>query len=115
MKKFFGSTIPFLLFHLVCCGGFIIFLATSGYLLIIRQEGDKKRFLLPLLLLGGLFFFLHHSYNKHCDKKGCKTLEDYFILILFYITFSFLLGLAFMIYVFIPWWIPGYKGGLLLP
>lgn len=115
MKKFFGSTIPFLLFHLICCGGFIIFLATSGYLLVIRQEGDKKKFLIPLLILGGLFFWLHRSYGKHCEKKGCKTFGDYLILILFYVTFSMILGFAFMIYIFIPWWIPGYKGGLLLP
>lgn len=115
MKKFIGSALPFLLFHLVCCGGLIIFLATSGYLLLIRQEGDKKQFLTPLLILGGLFFWLHRRYNTHCRRKGCKTFADYVILIVFYITFSILLGLAFMIYVFIPWWIPGYKGGLLLP
>lgn len=115
MKKFIGSVVPFFLFHLICCGALIIFLATSGYLLLIRQEGDKKTYLIPLLLLGALSFFIYNRYSKRCDQKGCKTTGDWMILIVFYIAFSFLFGLAFMIYVFIPWWIPGYKGGLLLP
>lgn len=115
MKKFIGSVVPFFLFHLVCCGGLIIFLATSGYLLLVRQEGDKKTYLIPLLVLGGLVFYFHNRYNKRCNAKGCRTWVDWLILAAFYVTFSFIFGLVFMIYVFIPWWIPGYKGGLLLP
>lgn len=115
MKKFIGSVVPFLFFHLICCGGIIIFLATSGYLLLIRQEGDKKIYLIPLLLMGALSFFIYNRYTKHCDRKGCKTILDWLILIAFYTTFSVIFGLAFMIYIFIPWWIPGYRGGLLLP
>ena len=115
MKKFIGSIVPFFLFHLVCCGGLIIFLATSGYLLLVRQEGDKKIFLLPLLLLGGIFLFLYQYYGRCCEKKGHKNIGDHLLLISFYVVFSIIFGIAFMIYVFIPWWIPGYKGGLLLP
>lgn len=115
MKKFIGSVVPFFLFHLVCCGALIIFLATSGYLLLVYNEGVKKTYLIPLLLLGGLAFFIHNRYEKRCHDKGCKTWFDWIVLISFYIMFSFIFGLAFMIYVFIPWWIPGYKGGLLLP
>lgn len=115
MKKFFGSVVPFLLFHLVCCGGLIIFLASSGYLLLATQEGEKKQYLIPLLLLGGIAFLVHNIYGKHCEKKGHIDILDRIILILFYIAFSAIFGIAFMIYVFLPWWIPGYKGGLLLP
>lgn len=115
MKKFIGSVIPFLLFHLFCCGALLIFLTTSGYLLLIRNEGRNKTFLIPILLLGGLFFFLHWYFGKCCEKKDHKTFGDHTILIILYIAFSFLLGIAFMIYVFIPWWIPNYTGGFLLP
>ena len=115
MRKFIGTTIPFFFFHLICCGALLIFLTTSGYLLLIREEGRNKTFLIPILLLGGLFLFLHWYYGRCCDKKNHKTLGDYSILVILYISFSFLIGAAFMIYVFIPWWIPNYKGGFLLP
>ncbi|MCL4387209.1 hypothetical protein M1307_02310 [Patescibacteria group bacterium] len=115
MKKFIGSVIPFFLFHLVCCGALIVFLATSGYLLLIRQEGDKKTFLIPLLLLGGVLFWLHGRYDKRCCERGHKSFADQVVLISLYVAFSMIFGFAFMIYIFIPWWIPGYKGGLLLP
>ena len=115
VKKFIGSVIPFFFFHLVCCGALLIFLTTSGYLLLIREEGRNKTFLIPTLLLGGLFLFIHWHYGRCCDKKNHKTLGDYSILVILYISFSFLIGAAFMIYVFIPWWIPNYKGGFLLP
>ncbi|OGK23469.1 hypothetical protein A3A46_03435 [Candidatus Roizmanbacteria bacterium RIFCSPLOWO2_01_FULL_37_13] len=115
MRKFIGTTIPFFFFHLVCCGAFLIFLTTSGYLLLIREEGRNKTFLLPLLLIGGFFFSLYSYYGKCCDKKDHKTWVDQMILLMLYISFSLLLGVAFMIYIFIPWWIPNYKGGFLLP
>ena len=115
VKKFIGSTIPFFFFHLVCCGALLIFLTTSGYLLLIRQEGDKKVLLLPLLLVGGIFFFLHWYWGRCCEKKGHKSIVDHIFMITLYIAFSFIFGTAFMIYVFIPWWIPNYKGGFLLP
>lgn len=115
MKKFIGSVVPFFLFHLVCCGALIIFLATSGYLLLIRQEGDRKTFLLPLLAIGGILFFLHRRRKQCCEKKGHTSMGDHIFMITLYIAFSFIFGTAFMIYVFIPWWIPGYKGGILLP
>lgn len=115
MKHFIGSIIPFLLFHLVCCGGFLIFLTTSGYLLLVRREGSNKLFLLPLIGLGALFFILYRRQIKHCAMKGHSTAMDHSVTIITYILFSLMLGIAFMIYVFIPWWIPDYKGGALLP
>ena len=115
IKKFFGASIPFLLFHILCCGGLLFLLVSSGYLLILRQEGTNKVFLIPLLILGGLSFWLYHHYGNCCKKKGHKTLSDYFITFLLYFTFSLIFGFILMIYVFIPWWIPNYKGGFLLP
>lgn len=115
MKNFVGPIIPFLLFHLVCCGGLLIFLTTSGYLLLVRQEGANKLFLLPLVALSVLFFVLYIRKIKHCKMKNHTTMGDRGIIALTYVLFSLLLGIAFMIYVFIPWWIPSYKGGLLLP
>lgn len=115
MKKFLGSIVPFFLFHLVCCGGLLIFLTTTGYLLIIREEGRNKAFFLPLLAVGGFFFLLYSLHGKHCEKKGHKTLGDYSMSIFFYIGFSIIFGALLMIYIFIPWWIPNYKGGFLLP
>ena len=115
MKHFIGSIIPFLFFHLVCCGGFLIFLTTSGYLLLVRREGSSKLFLLPLVGLGILFFTLYRRQVKHCNIKNHSTVMDHGIIMITYVLFSLFLGIAFMIYVFIPWWIPNYQGGALLP
>jgi len=115
VKKFVGTVIPFFFFHLICCGAFLIFLTTSGYLLLLRKEGTNKTFLIPALFLGGVFFFLHWYYGRCCDKKGQRNLGDHALLIFLYIAFSLIFGIAFMIYIFIPWWIPNYKGGFILP
>lgn len=115
MKKFIGSTIPFLLFHLVCCGGLLILLTASGILLTVRQEGSNKYFLIPAILIAAVFIWLHHRHGKQCEMRGQKTAGDYVVSIILYAIFSIVLGLIFMIYVFIPWWIPNYKGGFLLP
>lgn len=115
MKKFIGATIPFFLFHIVCCGGLLIFLTASGLLLTMKQEGTNKYYLIPALLLSALFIFLYNRHNKACHLKGGKTFSDHLISISLYLIFSMILGFIFMIYIFIPWWIPGYKGGFLLP
>ncbi len=115
MRKFIGTTIPFFIFHIICCGALLVFLTTSGYLLLIREEGRNKTFLLPLILLGLVLFLLHWYYGRCCDKKAHKSLGDHTLLTVLYIVFSFAFGVAFMVYVFIPWWIPNYKGGFLLP
>ena len=73
----------------------------------MREEGRNKYFLFPILILGGLFFYLYHRNEKCCGNR--------FLTIVLYIGFSLIFGVAFMVYVFIPWWIPNYKGGYLLP
>lgn len=115
IKKFVGSAIPFFFFHLVCCGSLLILLTTSGYLLFIRQEGNRKLLLIPLLLLGIILFFLHSYWGSCCKRKGHTSWKDYVLLTILYIGFSLIFSLAFMIYLFIPWWIPNYRGGFLLP
>lgn len=115
MKHFIGSIIPFLIFHIVCCGGFLIFLTTSGYLLLVRQEGSNKLFLLPLLALSIVFFIIYIRKLRHCKIENHSSMMDKGIIVITYALFSIMLGIAFMIYVFIPWWIPGYQGGALLP
>lgn len=115
MKKLFGGILPFFIFHLFCCGALLIFLTTSGYLLLISREGQRKTYLIPVLLISAIFLSLYHRHGARCRLKEYKTPADHLMGILLYVGFSFLLGLAFMIYVFIPWWIPNYTGGPLLP
>lgn len=103
MAKFFGSIVPFFVFHLFCCGALLGILITTGYLYLLSQEGQNKIFLLPALGLTIIFFWLH----KNVDNRLAS--------ILLYALFSLLFGLIFIIYIFIPWWIPNYKGGILLP
>jgi len=82
MKHFIGSIIPFLLFHIVCCGGFLIFLTTSGYLLLVRQEGTDKLFLLPLLAISIIFFALYMRKIKQCKMKNHSTMMDKGIIVM---------------------------------
>ncbi len=115
MKKIIGLAIPFTFQHIICCGAFLFFLVSSGYLLAFRQEADNKIYLLPSLLVVGILLFLHYYYGRCCKTKGHKTIVDHTILFLLYILISFVIGILFMIYIFIPSWIPGYTGGPLLP
>ena len=115
MLKFIGAAIPFLFFHLLCCGALLFFLVSTGYLLLLSNEGKSKIFLIPVLLLGALFLWLHHRHGKCCEEKGYQTFGDRALGIILYMVFSFIIGIAFMIYVFIPWWIPNYNGGIILP
>ncbi len=115
MKDFLGGIVPFLVFHVFCCGALLIFLTSSGYLLILSREGKQKTFLIPVLLLMSVLFFLYKRHGNSCHIKAFKTPGDHVLTILLYVGFSLPVGIAFMIYVFIPWWIPNYTGGPLLP
>lgn len=70
---------------------------------------------MPLFLFGILFFVLHHYHGKYCERKDFKTFSDYALGIFLYTVFSLIFSLIFMMYVFLPWWIPTYQGGPLLP
>lgn len=115
MIKLLGSVVPFLIFHLFCCGALLGMLITTGYLYLFSQEGERKTLFLPTLGLAILFFWLHRHHSKCCEEKGEKTITDHVISVSLYLFFSLLFGLIFIIYFFIPWWIPNYQGGILLP
>ncbi|MBI2086131.1 hypothetical protein HYT74_02200 [Candidatus Daviesbacteria bacterium] len=59
IRKFSGAAIPFVLMHLLCCGGLLFLLISSGYLLILRQEGTNKIFLIPFLLRSSSLWNMH--------------------------------------------------------
>lgn len=115
MKKFVTLTIPFFLQHLLCCGALLFFLVSSGYLLLLREEATRKLFLLPGGIIVIAIFLLYRSRKQQCSKKEYMNAKDELIINSLYLLFSFLLSLLFMIYIFLPWWLPNYKGGALLP
>lgn len=115
MKKFTPFIIPFFLQHVLTCGVLLFYLVSSGYLLLLRQEADNKIYLLPGLMITGLLFIVFRNVDSNCEKNGHRSLRDYCLLFFLYGIFSILLGIVFMIYIFLPWWLPNYKGGPLLP
>ena len=115
MRKAIGAVVPFLFMHLLCCGALLFFLISGGYLLLLRQEGTNKFFIIPALIVVGGIFWLYKYHGKCCQKKGYKSYGDHIIHYSLYILFSIILGIMFIIYIFIPWWIPNYRGGILLP
>lgn len=115
MKKVLGFMIPFTLQHIICCGALLFFLISSGLLLKFSQEGRNRIYLLPALLFVSLLILLYFYYGRCCKRKGHKSVLDHIYLFILYLFISFTVGIIFMIYVFIPSWIPGYQGGPLLP
>ena len=113
--KVVGGIIPFLATHLLCCGELLYFLWSSGLLLVLAKEGRSKVFLIPILAIASVFFVLHRKHKKACAIEGHMPLADKLLNIFFFLSFYLLFSLAFLIYIFIPWWIPGYDGGLILP
>ena len=115
MRHFIGAITPFLFIHFICCGALLFFLVSSGYLLLLSLEGSNKFFLIPSLLLTLLLFWLNYRHRRGCQLKGHKTFKDCFIGLTLYLLISLTAGFIFIIYIFLPWWIPGYQGGMLLP
>jgi len=115
MKHFIGAITPFLFIHLICCGALLFFLVSSGYLLLLSREASNKIFFLPALLLTALLFWLYLHHHRSCTFKGYKTFNDRLAGLALYLLLSLTAGFIFIIYIFLPWWIPGYQGGMLLP
>lgn len=115
MKKVTGLIIPFLVTHILCCGAILYFLWSSGLLVLIAREGRGKTYLFPILIVGLVFFWLHQKHKKTCHLKGRLGRGDQIINLIFFLTFYMTMSLIFIVYIFIPWWIPGYDGGLILP
>lgn len=97
------------------CSVAIGFLIASGGLLLLANEGRQKTFLIPLLLILGGIIFWYRKNKKHCAQKGCETMGDMMLKMTLYMAISILTSVLFMLYIFIPWWIPGYQGGALQP
>lgn len=115
MKKALGAALPFLMMHALCCGTVLVFLVSSGYLLALRQEGSTRTWLFALL---GVFFAtlaLQTWHRHHCAQAALSGKKHDVMRIAFSIVISLMLSLMFMVYVFLPWWIPNYNGGMLLP
>lgn len=104
-----------LVFHLFCCGALLGVLIASGSLFLLRQEGRDKSFFLPALGLVMVVFWWQRHHSRCCEEKGEKTIGDRVTGICLSLVFSLLLGTIFIVYIFIPWWIPNYQGGMLLP
>lgn len=103
MKKTLSGIIPLILIHIICCGGALIFLISSGYLLKLSNESQNRFFLIPSILLLFLAW-------KQTGKQNGGLLRGFI-----YGSIYFLTSYIIITYLFIPWWIPGYTGGLLLP
>jgi len=97
------------------CGALIGFLITSGGLLLLATEGRNKTFIIPSLLLLGGIVYLYIKQQKTCSQKQCSTVVDKVIRMMLFMAISIVISIIFIIYVFIPWWIPNYQGGPLLP
>ena len=115
MKNIWLPLVTFFSTHLLCCGALLGVLITSGYLLTFHHIGVEKKFLIPLLIVAIVLFFIYREYKKCCNEVGRKTRFDYLAIFTLYFAFSLLSGFIFIIYFFVPWWIPNYNGGFLLP
>lgn len=92
-------------FCILMCGTFAGILVSSGWLLLFTNEGQSKVFLIPLLILLAVTYF---GYKRtECDHKISHAI--------LYILMSLVVSALVMLYIFIPWWLPSYEGGPLLP
>jgi len=103
------------LFCTVMCSALLGVLITSGALLLFANEGRNKTFLIPLVLLFAFFVYAYFENKKTCHQKGFTTFGDKMWGMVVFMLVSLVFSLLFMLYVFIPWWIPNYQGGKLLP
>lgn len=115
MRKLSGGILPFLFLHIFCCGALLIFLVSSGTLLFLSREASNRVFLLPALAVTGFLMWISHRHTRHCSRKDKRGFKEDAVTVLLYLSLSVLLSILFLIYIFIPWWIPGYTGGMLLP
>lgn len=97
------------------CSALLGILIASGGLLLLADEGRQKTLLLPLVFLLGVIFISFRIHKKKCKHKKQVTRADKIISMMLYMSISLLISMVVMIYIFIPWWIPDYHGGFLLP
>jgi carbon starvation protein CstA len=97
------------------CGATIGFLISSGWLLLLSNEGRNKTFLIPTLIAFAVVIYAHIENKRTCHQKGFSSTGDKIWGMLLFMFLSGLITILFTLYVFIPWWIPNYQGGFLLP
>lgn len=119
MKEFFKQGTAQILAQfslcIVMCGATIGFLISSGWLLFFANEGRNKTFLIPVLIAFAIVIFMYIENKKTCHQKGFSTTVGKIWGIILFMLLSGLITVLFTLYVFIPWWIPNYQGGFLLP
>lgn len=103
------------IFCTVMCSTLIGFFIASGTLLFLANEGRTKTFLIPLLLVFAIALYAYFENKKTCHTKGFSTTQDKLWGMITFMVVSLLFSILFMLYIFIPWWIPNYRGGFLLP
>jgi len=99
----------------VMCGAVIGLLISSGGLLLLANEGQNKTFLIPALIALAIVVFMYIENKKTCHQKGFSTTGDKMWGVILFMLLSIVISVLFTLYVFIPWWIPNYQGGPLLP
>ena len=97
------------------CGATIGILFSSGLLLLVADEGRRRSFLLPILGALAITVYLSIINERSCHQRGLPATKNKMLSMMLFMLLSGLISLLITIYVFIPWWIPDYKGGLLLP
>ena len=107
--------IPFVITHIICCGALLLLLISSGYLLKLANEGRNKFLLTPSLIAVSAGIWLLYKHNRCCREKGQREAKDWIKTILLYGVIYLAFSWIFIVYLFVPWWIPGYQGGILLP
>src|SRR5512134_2714074 len=100
MKKAYGSLIPFLAIHFLCCGTLLYVLTASGYLYLLSVEGNNKTFLLPSLILLGIQIWIFLSHKKMCNLKNHRTFWDHLLNYTLWLLLSLTAALIFYIYFF---------------
>jgi hypothetical protein len=119
MKRFFKQGITQIIGWVgvctVMCGAMIGILISSGALLLLAEEGRNKIFLIPALILLASAIYLYFRNKKACRRKEFLTTGDKMCNMMLFMFLFILIAALFIVYIFVPLWIPGYEGGILLP
>ena len=113
--KIIGGLVPFLATHLFMLWSVALFSLEFGVTPRYGKRGKKSGISDTNAGRGVVFSLSDGNIKKSCQMEGHYGWGDKIVNFFFFLGFYLMISLAFMIYVFIPWWIPGYEGGLILP
>jgi hypothetical protein len=100
---------------MVMCGALIGVLVSTGTLLILANEGRNKVFLIPAIIIFVICLYMYIENKRECHKKDFISKGDRLWGMITFMLVSVIFSILFTVYIFIPWWIPNYNGGFLLP